>query len=196
MRPPPWKVGELARRTGLTVRTLHDYDEIGLLVPSEHTATGHRLYAAGDVARLQQILSLRELGFRLEQVRDCLVGPKSSHREVIASHLARIGEQIEQLGRLRRRLEAIGEQLERTEVVSVKDLCSVIEAMTMYEKYFSPAQQDTIRARGQTIGQERIEQVGGVARCVITPHPAAAGGRASGSSRTGRSGSGPSGRRP
>ncbi len=53
------KVGELARRTGLTVRTLHHYDEIGLLKPSLHTESGHRLYTADDVARLQQVLSLR-----------------------------------------------------------------------------------------------------------------------------------------
>ena len=49
------KVGELAKRTGLTVRTLHHYDEIGLLKPSLHTESGHRLYTARDVARLQQV---------------------------------------------------------------------------------------------------------------------------------------------
>ena len=58
------KVGDLARRTGLTVRTLHHYDEIGLLKPSLHTESGHRLYTGRDVARLQQVLSLRQLGFR------------------------------------------------------------------------------------------------------------------------------------
>src|SRR6476620_1521247 len=58
------RVGELAKRTGLTVRTLHHYDEIGLLKPSLHT--GYRLYTATDVARLQQVLSLRQLGFSLE----------------------------------------------------------------------------------------------------------------------------------
>ena len=66
------KVGELARRTGLTVRTLHHYDAIGLLRPSGRTdsahGSGHRLYTAADVARLQQILSLKHLGFGLEQI--------------------------------------------------------------------------------------------------------------------------------
>jgi DNA-binding transcriptional MerR regulator len=46
------KVGELARRTGLTVRTLHHYDEIGLLSPSARTESGHRLYGQADVLRL------------------------------------------------------------------------------------------------------------------------------------------------
>ena len=64
-----WKVGELAERTGLTVRTLHHYDAIGLLSPSGRTGSnhgsGHRLYTAADVARLQQILSLKMLGFSI-----------------------------------------------------------------------------------------------------------------------------------
>jgi hypothetical protein len=52
------KVGDLARRTGLAVRTLYDYDAIGLLRPSGHTESGYRLYTAADIARLQQVLSL------------------------------------------------------------------------------------------------------------------------------------------
>src|SRR3954464_5955502 len=82
MRFEALKVGELARRTGLTTRTLHHYDEIGLLKPSLHTEAGHRLYTADDVARLQQVLSLRQLGFALEEVRACLlaVGGDSSSR--------------------------------------------------------------------------------------------------------------------
>ena len=89
------RVGELARRAGLTVRTLHHYDEIGLLKPSLHTAAGHRLYTVAEVARLQQVLSLRQLGFSLEQVRECLDRPGFSPLEVIRLHIARLREQIE-----------------------------------------------------------------------------------------------------
>lgn len=53
--PEALKVGELARRTGLSVRTLHHYDEIGLLSPARRTATGHRLYGRDEIRRLQQI---------------------------------------------------------------------------------------------------------------------------------------------
>ena len=76
------KVGELAKRTGLTVRTLHHYDEIGLLRPSLHTESGHRLYTLRDLARLQQIVSLRQLGFSLDQVRECLDRPDFRSRYV------------------------------------------------------------------------------------------------------------------
>lgn len=65
-----WKVGDLAGRTGLSVRTLHHYDEIGLLSPSGRTGSGHRLYSAEDVLRLQRIRSLRALGFSLEEIRE------------------------------------------------------------------------------------------------------------------------------
>ena len=82
------KVGELARRTGLTVRTLHHYDDIGLLKPSLHTDSGHRLYTDSDIERLQQILSLRHLGFALEEVRACLDRSDFSPLEVIDLHIA------------------------------------------------------------------------------------------------------------
>ena len=103
------KVGELARRTGLTIRALHHYDEIGLLRPSLHTEVGHRLYTAADVARLQQVLSLRQLGFSLEQVRDCLDRPDFSPLEVIRLHVARLREQIEMQRGLCERLEALAD---------------------------------------------------------------------------------------
>src|SRR5579871_1605575 len=94
MRFEALKVGELARRTGLTVRTLHHYDAIGLLKPSLHTESGHRLYTAADVARLQQVLSLRQLGFSLEQARDCLDRPGFAPLEVIRLHVERLREQV------------------------------------------------------------------------------------------------------
>src|SRR5215211_9427810 len=90
-----WKVGELARRTGLSVRTLHYYEEIGLLSPSRRTDGGHRLYAGGDVVRLQQIKSLRQLGFNLREVKECLDRPDFPLRRVISLHILRLRERIE-----------------------------------------------------------------------------------------------------
>src|SRR5437588_9741683 len=107
MRFEALKVGELARRTGLTIRTLHHYDEIGLLKPSLHTEAGHRLYTAGDIARLQQVLSLRQLGFGLEEVRGCLDRSGFAPLEVIRLHVARLRDQIELQQGLCARLEAL-----------------------------------------------------------------------------------------
>ncbi|MEU2348373.1 MerR family transcriptional regulator [Modestobacter sp. NPDC049651] len=67
-----WTVGEVARLTGVTVRTLHHYDAIGLVRPAGRTSAGYRVYGAGDLDRLHQVLVYRELGFPLEEVATLL----------------------------------------------------------------------------------------------------------------------------
>ncbi|HEX6026010.1 MAG TPA: MerR family transcriptional regulator, partial [Solirubrobacter sp.] len=67
-----YTVGALAEASGLTVRTLHHWDEIGLLRPAERAAAGHRRYSADDVRRLYRIIALRNLGLSLEQVGEAL----------------------------------------------------------------------------------------------------------------------------
>ena len=78
------KVGELADRTGLSVRTLHHYDQIGLLAPEGRTRAGHRIYGLAQVRRLQQIASFRHLGLSLEEIRECLERPEYSLDRVLA----------------------------------------------------------------------------------------------------------------
>jgi DNA-binding transcriptional MerR regulator len=141
------KVGELARRTRLTIRTLHHYDEIGLLRPSLHTESGHRLYTADDVARLQQVLSLRQLGFSLEEIRDCLDRPGFAPLEVIRLHVTRLREQIELQRTLCERLEALAEHFRAAEDVSADEFLYTIEAMTMIETYYTPEQMESFRKR-------------------------------------------------
>src|SRR5246127_646010 len=151
------KVGELARRTGLTVRTLHHYDEIGLLKPSLHSEAGYRLYTAADVARLQQVLSLRQLGFALEQVRDCLDRPGFAPLEVIRLHVTRLRQQIELQRKLCDRLETPVQQFRTAEEVSAEEFLQTIEAMTMIEKlaeqtnkYYTPEQLKYFEERRKT----------------------------------------------
>src|SRR5437879_944164 len=140
MRFTALKVGELAKRTGLTIRTLHHYDEIGLLRPALHTESGHRLYTAGDLARLQQVLSLRQLGFSLEEVRDCLDRPGFSPPEVLRLHVARLREQIELRQKLCERLEVLAGYFRATGEVPAEEFIRTIEVMTMTEKYYTPQQ--------------------------------------------------------
>src|SRR6516162_10102944 len=127
MRFEALKVGELARRTGLTVRTLHHYDAIGLLTPSLHTEAGYRLYTAGDVARLQQVLSLRQLGFSLDEIRACLDRPGFSPLEVIDLHVARLRGQIEAQQQLCERLEMLARHLRAAGEVSADEFLHTIE---------------------------------------------------------------------
>ncbi len=73
-----WKVGELARATGLTVRALHHYDEIELVVPVERSSGGHRLYGERDVERLYRVVALRRLG--LPGAAPSTLGRRSARR--------------------------------------------------------------------------------------------------------------------
>ena len=75
-----YQVKEAAELSGVSVRTLHHYDEIGLLVPARRSAAGYRLYDDDDLLRLQQILIGRELGLPLEAIRRSLDDPSFDRR--------------------------------------------------------------------------------------------------------------------
>src|SRR5687768_4346701 len=102
---PPYKVGELARLAGVSVRALHHYEAIGLLVPSARTASDHRLYARSDVARLAKITALTALGFTLDEVRAALDDEAWTPSRLIEAHLARAREQLAEQVELCARLE-------------------------------------------------------------------------------------------
>src|SRR5262249_252772 len=159
MRFEALKVGELAQRTGLTVRTLHHYDAIGLLRPSLHTEAGHRLYTAGDIARLQQVLSLRQLGFSLEEVRDCLERSGFAPLEGIRLHLARLREQIELERRLWARLEALAIHFQEAEGDSGEEFMQTIEVMAMMEKLYTPEQIKQFEQVGKLYTPEEIRAI-------------------------------------
>ncbi len=159
MGPAVWKVGELARQTGLTVRTLRYYDEIGLLTPSGRTEAGYRLYTVRDIARLQQIRSLRQLGFSLEEIQDWLDRPDFAPQAAIRLHIQQLQEQIELQRALCRCLEALDERLNAAEEISADELIRTIEGMTMYEKYYTEEQLAELKARAEKIGPERMRQV-------------------------------------
>ena len=107
------RVGEVARAAGLPVRTLHHYDEIGLLVPSSRSDAGYRLYSDADLRRLYRILSLREMGFSLEEIGGTLLREGEDPRPALRRHLERIDEQQRLAGRLRTRLTRILDMLDR-----------------------------------------------------------------------------------
>lgn len=104
------------------------------------------------------MLSLRQLGFALEEVRDCLDRPGFAPLEVIQLHLARLREQIELQRKLCERLEKLAESFHTAGEVSADEFLQTIEVMTMIEKYYSPEQLAQIEARKTTLGEERIKE--------------------------------------
>ncbi len=131
------KVGELAKRCGLTVRTLHHYDSIGLLKPSARSDAGYRLYNRDDIARLHQIHALRRLGLSLADIGAVLANPGSHLVSIVGKQLEFLEKQIDQATKLHNRLHQLQGQLKRGEEPALADWLTTLEMMTMYDKYFS-----------------------------------------------------------
>lgn len=140
MHDAAWKIGELARLTGLSVRALRYYEEIGLLRASGRTEGNHRLYGTADLARLQQILSLRQLGFALEDVQACLDDPAYAIGPLVAMHVARLEAEIALKQRAHQRLTALRAQLEAEGAVPVSHILASLEASAMLDRYLTPEQ--------------------------------------------------------
>ena len=130
-----WKVGDLAKLTGLTVRTLRFYDQIGLLSPSGQTESGHRLYSESNLSRLHQILSLKELGLSLEEVKSALTGGQISPLEIVGLQINQIKEQIKLQQKLLEQLRHVSKLMQGKAELTVEDFTSLLQAMKMgFEK--------------------------------------------------------------
>lgn len=121
------KVGELAEASGLTVRTLHHYEEIGLLVASGRSDGGHRLYAPEDVERLYRICLLRRLGLPLGAIGRALDDPGWDLRGAMTTHLRDLEVRLGTMTRLRGRLVRL------LDGAPTDDLLDVLEEMTMLD---------------------------------------------------------------
>ncbi|TKC86850.1 MerR family transcriptional regulator [Trinickia terrae] len=131
------KIGELARQCGLTVRTLHHYDDIGLLTPSARTESGYRLYDRTDIARLYQIQALQRFGLSLAGIGAFLAGTDLPLASLVDKQLHMLEDQIQRATRLHERLSRLRDQLTRGEEPELADWLTTLESMTMYDKYFS-----------------------------------------------------------
>jgi DNA-binding transcriptional MerR regulator len=111
-------VGDVARLAGVSVRTLHHYDEVGLLEPSDRSDAGYRLYTTEDLERLQQILFYKELGFTLEEIREFMGDPAFDRREALLTQREMIAEQALRLeallGLIDRTLTSLGGGIQMT----------------------------------------------------------------------------------
>lgn len=109
-----YRVGEFAALTGVSVRTLHHYDRIGLLPPSSHSEAGYRLYSQEDLLRLQQILTLRYLGFPLRRIGELLDGEDFDLLASMRIQRRALRDRIRELERIERSLEdLVDEKLSR-----------------------------------------------------------------------------------
>lgn len=101
------KIGQLAKQTCLSVRTLHHYDEIGLLVPSVRSDAGHRLYNLADVQRLHAIQALKQIGLSLSQIAESLSDETLSLEQIINQQIGQLEREIAQAQTLKNNLHQL-----------------------------------------------------------------------------------------
>lgn len=156
---------QFAKEAGVTVRTLHVYDRLGLLRPAARTDTGYRLYGEAELERLEQILALRFVGFRLEHIKELLQGPKWPL--IVALRMQR-----EIVAQQKRKLEVAAKAIEEAEATLIADesadrwklLRNIIEALKMEndfdwtQNYYNEAAQEKLAEMRKNTPKEVIEQ--------------------------------------
>src|SRR3954468_8096229 len=151
------KVGELARSTGLTVRTLHHYDEIGLLKPSGRSESGYRLYGEDDVARLHAIQALRHLGLPLAEIGPLLDGSAAAPQRVIEQQMHALDHQIRQATDFRERLALMHAMLLKGGSPSMDDWVGSLSMMTTFGRYFEARELKQILGAYGSVEQEWLQ---------------------------------------
>jgi DNA-binding transcriptional MerR regulator len=147
------RIGELARRAGLTVRALRHYGDIGLLVPSERSGGGYRLYDRKDVARLYRIQALRRLDLSLAEIGALLDNDANGANDtrglagIVEQQVAQLDHEIRQASALRTHLLAIKGQLQASEEPAIDDWLLALESMVAGAKYFSDDELRTLASQ-------------------------------------------------
>jgi DNA-binding transcriptional MerR regulator len=121
------KVGQLAALTGVSVRTLHHYDEIDLVKPSARSDAGYRLYTDRDLERLQQVLFYRALGFALEHVARIVSDPKFDRTKALHEHRARLVEDAKKTKAMLDLVDKTLASIEKGQTMEPKDMFTGFE---------------------------------------------------------------------
>lgn len=128
-----FRIKELSKLTSVTVRTLHYYHEIGLLKPSGKTYGGHRLYSEKDMSRLQQIITLKFLGFTLDQIVKIDSMPESSLKKALKAQSKLMNAKAKTLTKASELLDDIVNHLEVNDSVNWKNIAKIIEVIQVSE---------------------------------------------------------------
>ena len=155
--PPTRRIGAVAKATGLTVRTLHHYDAIGLLRPSERSEAGHRLYGEADMRRLYRVMAMRGMGFPLETIAAAL-DHQEDPRPAVRHHLAQVERQLRLAEQLRARLTGVLDALDHAGEPSGDLFMEIIEVMTKMEQHYTPEQLEGIEQRRLALGEDGMRK--------------------------------------
>jgi DNA-binding transcriptional MerR regulator len=152
-----WRIGELARETGLTVRTLHHYDQLGLLSPPSRTEGGHRCYTSSDVRRLHRIVALRSLGISLEEI-GTLLDSDPDPTALLRRQLDATEERIRKATDLRARLLDVLDSLSRNAEPSARQLLQLIEETVAVNEPMTPERFAELKEKQQRQARELSDE--------------------------------------
>jgi MerR family transcriptional regulator, thiopeptide resistance regulator len=150
------KIGELAKETGLSVRTLHHYDEIGLLRPTFRSEGEHRVYTKMDIERLQKIISLKKIGFSLEQIQVSL-RTEPSLSSILQKHIDFLEEDIFEKQQLLNRIKATIELTKLHKDLEIDTLLNSIREVVSLEKVFNKNQIEQIVTNSRELGKVKVD---------------------------------------
>lgn len=155
-----WKIGELAAETGLTVRTLHYYDELGLLKPRQETSGGHRLYVRSDLERLQKILTLKQLGFPLDKIKDAIDQPDFSLKEATTKLRSDLQKRKTELDEIENRLKD-AEKFQPDNDVTTDSVLQLLSRLCLLDKHLTQEQLASIKEHDSKFGPEKLNELRG-----------------------------------
>lgn len=145
------KIGELAKRSGLTVRALHHYDKIGLLCPTVRADNTYRLYDEGDVLRLYRIQALRRLQLSLEEIRLILDDDSVSMDDIVRQQISLMEKQASEALTLRDHLLSLSGHITDQQLPVVDDWLTALEMTVNSEKYFTSAELEALRRQRKAV---------------------------------------------
>lgn len=144
-----FKIGELAKKLGLSVRALHHYDAIGLLSPSQRTDGGARLYGRDDLIRLHRIEALKRFGYSLPDIKASLDDQLTDGPlKLLQRQITELNAQALRAQRLSRHLQYIVDMIAAGSEIAATDWLNALELMNMYQKHLDDDELDALLASG------------------------------------------------
>lgn len=144
-----YTVKAVADKAGITIRTLHHYDDIGLLKPAAVSPSGYRLYTDRDLERLQQVLFFRELGFALEDIGPMIDSPSFDRRGALESHRKLLREQQRRIGKLIGSIDKTIDSIEKGTTMDTK---------AMFEGFDESKLEEYRKEAGERWGKDVVDE--------------------------------------
>lgn len=156
-----FRIGEFARQAGVTVRALRYYEQVGLLSPSARSEAGQRLYTERDMARLQQILTLKLIGLSLEEIASLLTNDLSEIGRLLGQQKQALEAKARQLDRIIQTIERAEESLRTAQAIDLEQFINIIKAVNMntqadwFSQFMNDEQKRMLTEQPRTLAEQK-----------------------------------------